>query len=70
MVHLRRPLVQTPMFTMALAATAYIGVKGCRLALQDCGVVRVTDNTVGGLYAFDRSMTGGAVVFQKPVCYG
>jgi hypothetical protein len=70
MIHQSQLFAKTTMFAVALAATAHVGVKGARLALQERCVIRVTDNATGGLDAFDGCVAGSAVVFQKRVGLG
>ncbi len=70
MIHQSGFLVKTAMFAVALAATAHVGVKGRRLALQERRIVRVADDAVGRLDSFDGRVAGRAVVFQKLVALG
>ncbi len=70
MIHHGQPFLNTTMFTVALAATAHIGVEGRRLALQECCVVRMAENATGSLNSLAGRVAGGAIVFQKSVALG
>jgi hypothetical protein len=70
MIHQSQLFAKTAMFAVALAATAHVGVKGRRLALQERCVIRVADNATGGFDSFDGRVAGGTVVFQKRVSLG
>jgi len=58
------------MFDVAISTRADVRVEGRRLALQECLVIRVTDNATGGLDSFDGCVAGSAIVFQKCVGLG
>ena len=69
-IHDNGPDADALVLGMTFRALADIGVKRCRLPLQQVLVVRMADNTIGRLNAPSWSVTSGALFFEERVSRG